>query len=167
LVPFSRALVTGGAGFIGSHIVDYLIKEGCEVTVLDDFSSGKIENLAQGSSSGLLSIVRGDIADAETVKEILKKDIDVVFHEAAIVNPAMEEEQLLDRVNVDGTINLLEESLKYSVRRFVFASSFAVYGNAKCVPIREIDKTRPISCYGEGKLKAERFELIRKPFSSG
>jgi UDP-glucose 4-epimerase len=129
MLSFQRALVTGGAGFIGSHIVDALIKEGCDVTVLDNFSSGKLENLVQSNLSGHLTIVNGDIMDTETVNKILK-DTEVIFHQAATKHP---------------------------VERFVFASSFAVYGNTDHVPIKEIEETRPTSVYGKEKLTAEKY----------
>jgi UDP-glucose 4-epimerase len=155
-LPFHRALVTGGAGFIGSHLVDALLQEGYEVTVLDDFSSGTESNLLMGQFSRSLNIVKGDINDEELVLKTLK-DIEVVFHEAAIVSVArsIREPQFVNHVNVEGTLNMLRCAVRADVERFVFASSAAVYGNPKTLPISETAEKTPISPYGAGKLASE------------
>ena len=164
MLTFRRALVTGGAGFIGSHIVDRLIREGCQVTVLDDLSTGNLRNL-QGSRSSRLKIVRGDVRNVKLVRDSLQ-NIEVVFHEAAIVSVqrSIQEPETTQRVNVDGTVNLLKAAADAGVRRFIFASSAAVYGRAKVLPIAETAVPAPISPYGSGKLAAEEhcLEFHRK-----
>jgi UDP-glucose 4-epimerase len=148
--------VTGGAGFIGSHIVGRLIREGCEVVVLDDLSSGKIENL-QASGASALEFVKGDVCDKESVGRALR-DIDVVFHTAAIVSVqrSMSDPDFVNRVNVQGTANLLRRAAEEGVGRFVFSSSAAVYGKAVTLPVSEDADLKPMSPYGEGKREAER-----------
>jgi UDP-glucose 4-epimerase len=157
MLPFNRALVTGGAGFIGSHIVDHLLEEGCEIVVLDDFSSGNLSNLRGVSLSKNFTLIEGSINDEEVVKKVLK-DAEVVFHEAAIVSvpKSIEDPKLVNHVNVDGTLNLLRNALNYDIERFVLASSAAVYGDGQKAPQKEDGLTRPISPYGLGKLTAER-----------
>ena len=157
MITYKRALVTGGAGFIGSHIVDHLIREGLEVTVLDDFSTGNLENLRGSQRASRLKIIEGDVRDSKRVAEAIK-GVEIVFHEAAIVSVqrSMSEPEVVDAVNVGGTLNLLRQAVKAGAQRFVLASSAAVYGRAKETPISERTKVAPISPYGLGKLKAER-----------
>jgi nucleoside-diphosphate-sugar epimerase len=126
-MKLSKVLVTGGAGFIGSHLVDRLLSEGFEVWVLDDFSSGRMENVAHHKDEALFHLVKGDIKDSAVVNKVVK-DVDAVFHEAALVDVALsvKDPLLFDDVNVDGTLNLLKASLDSNVKRFIFASSAAV-----------------------------------------
>ncbi len=151
-----KVLVTGGAGFIGSHLVNELIKEECEVSVLDNFSTGKLENLEQNSSQPKLRLVKGDIRETQKVKETIE-DSEVVFHLAAITSVpySIMHPDVTRDVNVKGTLNLLEASLNASVEYFVFVSSCAVYGEAEHLPISEEEPTRPLSPYAESKLEAE------------
>jgi nucleoside-diphosphate-sugar epimerase len=157
MLPFERVLVTGGAGFIGSHLVDRLIYEGCKVVVFDDFSSGSMKNLEASSNSRSLTIVKGKINERPIVERILR-DIEVVFHEAALPStkegPAMSSQ--LNHVNVFGTINLLECALKAGVSKFVFASSAEVYGNSNKLPMTEDQELLPVSPNGWSKLQAEK-----------
>jgi UDP-glucose 4-epimerase len=160
----SKVLVTGGAGFIGSHLVDRLLLEGYEVTVLDNLSSGKTENL--NLKDAKLHFLKGDIRDAETVKKALK-DVDVVFHLAAIIDVAfsVKEPLLVNDVNVNGSLNLLNESVRHYVKRFVFASSCAIYGEPIRVPIDEEHPTNPISPYAVSKLVVENYcQLFSKVY---
>jgi len=155
-LKFKRALVTGGAGFIGSHIVDRLIGDGCEVTVFDDFSTGNLENLRESRRSPRLKIVKGDVRDARLAQDSLR-GVEVVFHEAAIVSVdrSVREPKTVNEVNVGGALNLLRCAAEQGVEKFVFASSAAVYGNARRTPISERTEPAPISPYGHGKLTAE------------
>jgi len=155
-----RALVTGGAGFIGSHIVDRLVREGCEVVVIDDLSSGNVGNLKGVWDSRKLEFVRGDICDEDSVSGVLS-DVDVVFHTAAIVSVqrSISEPEFVNKVNVQGTSNLLRCAAMAGVGRFVFASSAAVYGRAEVLPIPEGAPLRPTSPYGESKRTAEELCL--------
>jgi len=157
MLEFRRALVTGGAGFIGSHLVDRLTVEGCDVVVLDDFSSGRAQNLADSSRSKKLRIIEGNICDETAVRKAAK-DAEVVFHLAAqsSVEQSAKNPAETQRINVDGTKTLLEVASKAGVKRFVFASSAAVYGNPRKLPVVEGDKLAPISPYGESKLAGEK-----------
>jgi len=152
-----KTLVTGGAGFIGSHLVEALINRGETVWVLDDLSSGSIRNLRRVSNSANLKSVRGDCRDAVTVRTILKK-VDVVFHFAA--NPEVRIELANPKEcytrNIEATFILLEEIRKSKVDTIVFASSSTIYGEARQVPTPEnYGPLLPISVYGASKVACE------------
>ncbi len=133
-----RILVTGGAGTIGSHLVDQLVEAGAEqITVLDNFVRGRRENLALAIPSGIVRIVDGDIRDRELVRK-LTKGVDTVFHQAAIrITQCAEEPRLALEVMVDGTYNVLEAAVAENVRKVVAASSASVYGLAEIFPTTE------------------------------
>jgi nucleoside-diphosphate-sugar epimerase len=153
-----RTLVTGGAGFIGSHLVDRLMKEDYEVMVLDNFSTGKVENIQLHLGSQKFHLVKGDVRNLENVREAVR-DVDVVFHLAAIVNVplSIEDPLLVNDVNVRGTLNLLKASLKENIERFIYVSSCAVYGEAHYLPINEEHSIMPLSPYGVSKFAAEHY----------
>jgi len=153
-----RALVTGGAGFIGSHLVSRLISEGFEVHVLDNFFTGSLENIRNYLGCPRLHVVKGDVRRRGDVRGALR-DVDYVFHLAAVANIALSvrRPKLVNDVNVSGTLNLLIESLRFNVERFVFTSSCAVYGEPIYLPINEDHPTNPISPYGVSKLSAEYY----------
>ena len=155
---YPRVLVTGGAGFIGSHLVDRLIKEGYEVVVLDNFFSGKMRNIRHHLDSGKFRLIKGDVRNSDDVKEGIR-NVNAVFHLAAIVSVplSIENPLLVNDVNVRGTLNLLEASLKAHAKRFIYASSCAVYGEANSLPIDESHPTSPISPYAASKLAAEYY----------
>ena len=157
-LKFSKVLVTGGAGFIGSHLVDRLLSEGLEVWVYDNFSSGRMENIAHHKDSSAFHLVKGDIRDSAAVNKVVK-NVDAVFHEAALVDVALSVKNpiLFDDVNVDGTLNLLKASLDHGVKRFIFASSAAVYGNTQPAKKKENMRLKPISPYGVSKLASENY----------
>lgn len=147
-------LVTGGAGFIGSHIASYLCSQGESVRVLDNFSSGKYENL-----TGLdVDIIEGDIRDVACVNAAVA-GVDTIFHQAALCSVAysMINPVLTHDVNVTGTVNLLEAARKADVRRFVMASSSAVYGDSEIFPKHEDMATEPLSPYAVSKLICEHY----------
>jgi len=154
----STVLVTGGAGFIGSHLVDRLLKEGFEVTVIDNLQSGNVENVAHHEGRKGFCFVKGDIRDVSLVDETVK-DADVVFHEAAFVSAALSVENPLitNEINVTGTLNLLKASADLDVKRFVYASSAAVYGEASPPQKKETMAPQPTSPYGVSKLAAENY----------
>jgi len=154
---FSSVLVTGGAGFIGSHLVARLLKEGFEVVVLDNLSTGGLENLELCLENENLRFVKGSIIDEQAMREALK-DVEAVFHLAAITSVpySVEYPGIIREVNVDGTRKLLEECLSAGVERFIYVSSCAVYGEPEYLPIDEKHPARPVSPYAESKLEAER-----------
>ena len=147
------ALVTGGAGFIGSHIVDRLLADGYRVRVLDNFSTGKRENLP---NSGDLDIITGDVGSFDDVHKAMK-DVELVFHEAAIasVPKTIQDPIGSQRTNYQGTLNVLEAARQQGTRRVVFASSAAVYGDLPELPKREDMPLKPLSPYAVDKLASE------------
>jgi len=149
-------LVTGGAGFIGSNIVEELVKRGETVRVLDSFITGNMENLKPFMSK--IELIRGDIRDKRDLKKALK-DIDFVIHQAALrsVAKSVEDPFMTNDINVFGTLNLLVASKGAGVKRLVYASSSSAYGDAKAFPQRESDYASPISPYGVAKLAAENY----------
>lgn len=156
-----KALVTGGAGFIGSHLVDRLMREGYGVVVLDNFSGGEVENIQCHSGCEGFHLVRGDVRNSDDVRKAIR-GADAVFHLAAIVNVplSIEDPLLVDDVNVRGTLNLLEASVKENIERFIYVSSCAVYGEARHLPIDEEHPVTPLSPYGISKLAAEHYCTI-------
>lgn len=148
-----KALVTGGAGFIGSHIVDRLISEGHEVVVLDDFSTGHRSNLTENKA---LTIVEGDISNFDTVKQCMQ-GIDWVFHKAAVasVPKTVNDPVGSSLVNYQGTLHLLEAARNNNVKRFVFASSAALYGDEPTLPKVETMCPLTLSPYAVDKLASE------------
>ncbi len=155
---FEKVLVTGGAGFIGSHIVDRLLADDFEVTVLDNLSSGKMKNIAQHLNKKNLHFIKGDIRDDDAVKKAVR-DFDAMVHEAALVSVtrSVENPFRTNEVNVTGTLNLLKASLDAGVKRFIYASSSAVYGETETLPKKETLPPRPISPYAASKLAAESY----------
>jgi nucleoside-diphosphate-sugar epimerase len=145
-----HTLVTGGAGFIGSHIVEELLHRGDQVRVLDNFSSGTRKNL-QGLK-GDFEILEGDLRDGEIVKSAVR-DIDLVFHLAAFVSvpQSMVDPQTCFSVNVTGTATLLEAARQAGVRKVVISSSTAVYGDTNVFPTTEQTALRPLSPYALSK----------------
>jgi nucleoside-diphosphate-sugar epimerase len=153
-----RVLVTGGAGFIGSHLVEALVGRGHEVRVLDDFSSGRRENLR--AVRGEVEILRGDCADPAAARRSVK-GIEVVFHEAAIPSVALSVKRPLAsyRANAAATLHMLVAAREAGVRRFVYAGSSSVYGDRPGLPKRETDEPWPLSPYAIAKLTGE--QLVR------
>lgn len=151
-----RALVTGGAGFIGSHIVAGLVDAGYAVRVLDDFSSGKERNLAEVASK--IEVVRGDCADP-LVAATAVEGVDVVYHEAAqpSVQRSVEDPLFAHRRNLDATLVMLDAARKAKVRRFVYAGSSSAYGNDPVSPKSESQRPQPLSPYAAQKLASEHY----------
>ncbi len=155
---YSKILVTGGAGFIGSHIVDRLLEADYEVTVLDNFSQGCLDHLPGLTETNELKIVTGDILDTKLLKTTIE-DMDAIYHEAAITSAplSIEKPLLTNDINVKGTINLLKTSIEAGVKRFVFASSAAVYGERATVPFSEDELLYPKTPYAVSKVAAEYY----------
>ena len=148
-----KILVTGGAGFIGSHIVEYLVQRGDDVTVLDNLNTGKMQNLSKVSNN--VNFINGNISEYKLL-EGLVSDSDGVFHEAALASVQQSfkmQDEYFD-VNVNGTENILKLAKEYGFK-VVYASSSSVYGNPKQIPIQESDIRNPINPYAQTKLDAE------------
>ena len=148
-----KSLVTGGAGFIGSHIAEYLVQRGDDVTVLDNLTTGKKENLAKINDK--IDFVKGDIRDYKLLEKLVN-DTTSVFHEAALASVQQSfnmKDEYFD-VNVNGTENILKLSKKYGFK-VIYASSSSVYGNPIRIPIKESDEKNPINPYAETKLQKE------------
>ena len=154
-----KALVTGGAGFIGSHLVDALLSDGCQVVVLDNLSTGRLSNLEHVIDK--ISFHKGDIRDRETLANAVK-DCEVVFHQAAMVSvPRTVEDPLGSAmINEIGTLLVLEAARKHHVKRVVLASSSAVYGDDPDLPKMEKMVVKPLSPYAVQKLTGEYYANI-------
>ncbi|MFQ5415892.1 MAG: SDR family oxidoreductase [Myxococcota bacterium] len=150
------ALVTGGAGFIGGHLVERLLAENWSVRVLDDFSSGREANLA--GCLDRATLLRGDVRDQDVVSRAVE-GVDVAFHLAAIpgVQQSVAEPLRTHRVNVEGTLTVLEAARLGGVRRVVYAASAAVYDDSPALPKTESMEPGPVSPYGVQKLTGERY----------
>jgi UDP-glucose 4-epimerase len=150
-------LVTGGAGFIGSHVVERLVKEGCSVGVVDNLSTGNLANIGTHVNSGAADFVKADIRNCDVIGKLVH-DVDAVVHLAAIVSVpfSLENPGFTYEVNVEGTRGLLESCVRSGVKRFIFVSSCAVYGASRYLPVDEAHPTCPISPYAASKLEGER-----------
>jgi len=153
-----RALVTGGAGFIGSHLVDRLIEDRYEVRVLDNLSTGSLENIKGHLGRRGFHFMKGDIANPSALRRALKS-IQVVFHEAALtsVPESISDPIATNEVNTTGTLKLLEASVKCGVQRLIYASSASIYGEQRKQPVKEDSTPRPMSPYAVSKLAAENY----------
>ena len=153
-----KILVTGGAGFIGSHIAEYLVQRGDDVTVLDNLITGSKENLTKINDK--INFVNGDIRDHKLLEELVS-DTTGVFHEAALASVqqsfSMKDEYIA--VNVAGTENIFKLAKEYGFK-IVYASSSSVYGNPKKIPVKEDDERKPINPYAKTKLDGE--DLAKK-----
>jgi len=151
-------LVTGGAGFIGSHLVPRLLELGYSVTVLDNLSNGKLENLEGVIDHPKFRFQRGDILDKTLLNEVFG-GVDSVIHLAALIDisASVADPILNHEVNVNGTFNMLHAAVKHDVKKFVFASSTAVYGDAKTLPLQENFALHPISPYSASKVAGEAY----------
>jgi nucleoside-diphosphate-sugar epimerase len=151
-----RALVTGGAGFIGSHLADRLIEAGWSVRVIDDFSSGREENLTRCRDR--IELLRGDLRDPELVARAVR-DVEVVFHQAAVpsVPRSVAEPERTNDVNVTATLGLLEAARRRGVRRVVFAASSSAYGDTPTLPKVETMPASPMSPYALQKYVGEAY----------
>lgn len=162
-----KILVTGGAGFIGSHIVDRLVNEGACVIVFDNLSSGKIENIAQ--HKGKIKFIQKDLRDDSALEEALE-GVELISHQAALrsVPKSMERPLEYHEVNVTATLKLFLKAKEKGIKRIAFASSSSVYGERFDFPEKESDCPKPISPYAATKLIDEHYAyLFSKQFSLG
>jgi len=151
-----RVLVTGGAGFIGSHLVDRLIAEGCRVRVIDDLSTGHRQNLAHVIDR--IEWMEADIADAEACRRAVQ-DVQFVLHQAALgsVPKSVDDPRSSHSTNLNGTFNLLLAAVEHKIRRFIYAGSSSVYGDSEVSPKHESLPTCPMSPYAVQKLTGELY----------
>ena len=151
-----KALVTGGAGFIGSHLVEALVARGYQVTVLDDLSSGKLANIEAVRPA--IEFKKGSVADFRLLREILS-GVDYVFHLAAIasVPKSIDDPIASHDVNATGTLNVLLAARQNKVKKVIFASSAAVYGDVATLPVTEETVPHPLSPYAANKLAADYY----------
>jgi len=152
-------LVTGGAGFIGSHIVDKLVDLGANVIVLDDLSSGKLANLSRSQEK--IKFIKGDIRDEKALEAALD-GVDAIFHQAArlSVPESVEKPQEYNDVNVNGTLKLFVKARDKDIKKIICASSSAVYGERDTFPEKENEEAKPISPYAATKLIVEHYSYI-------
>jgi nucleoside-diphosphate-sugar epimerase len=152
----NKYLVTGGAGFIGSHIAEELVNKGFFVRVVDNFLTGKEENIATFLDG--IELVRGDIRDIELCREVVK-DVDYVLHQAALpsIPRSLEDPLLTNSINIEGTLNVLLASRESSVKKVVFASSSSVYGDDEHLPQKEGLEGSPLSPYAVSKKAGEKY----------
>lgn len=154
-----KILVTGGAGFIGSHLVDQLIQEDCKVAVVDDLSTGKKENLNPKAK-----FYKIDIQDSKISEVFQKEKPEIVFHLAARIDVLKSvEDPIADaKINILGSLNVLENAAKSNAKKIIFSSSCAIYGEEKILPTPEICPPRYLSPYGINKLTIEKYLIYYK-----
>jgi UDP-glucose 4-epimerase len=155
----TRIAVTGGAGFIGSHVVDVLADAGNDVLVIDDFSTGREENLERQRRNPNVTVERADITDAPTMLRLLR-GVDLVYHLAVqCLRVSLYDPTYVHAVNATGTLNLCIAAREQNVKRFVYVSSSEVYGSARRVPMREDHPLHPTTPYAASKLAGEAYAL--------
>jgi len=149
-----KILITGGAGFIGSHLVEKLLKENCQVLVLDNLHTGLRGNIPMG-----VTFLEMDVRDEKVLSVFVKEKFDAIVHLAGqtMVNVSVDDPQFDAAENIQGTINILEAARKTGVKRVIFASTAAAYGDAKELPILETTPLSPLSFYGLSKVTVERY----------
>jgi nucleoside-diphosphate-sugar epimerase len=157
-VRMSNVLITGGAGFIGSNLTEDLLKRGHFVRVLDDFSTGKTENLIFDKEYPSLEIIEGDIRDLRTCQKAVK-GMEYVFHQGALpsVQRSVEDPETSNAVNVGGTLNILLAAREKGVKRVMYASSSSVYGDTPTLPKHEEMPSNPLSPYALQKFIGEQY----------
>jgi len=154
-------LVTGGSGFIGSHIVEYLLSKGHWVRVIDNLSSGNKKNLKKVSNSNHLEIIEGDIRNIEIVKKLVR-GVDGIFHQAALVSVplSIKQPQACFQNNAQGSFNIFEAARQENVKRIVYASSAAIYGKNTRLPLKETEPYAPLSPYALDKVYMEQLAKL-------
>jgi len=153
-----KVLVTGGAGFIGSNLTEALLKKGCVVRVLDNFSTGRRENLAFDKEYPSLEILEGDICNLSTCQKAMR-EVEYVFHQAALpsVQRSIEDPEVSNAINVGGTLNILVAAREEKVKRVIYASSSSIYGDTPTLPKHEEMSPNPLSPYALQKYVGEQY----------
>jgi UDP-glucose 4-epimerase len=154
-----RILVTGGAGFVGSHVIDQLVATDNEIVIVDDFSIGKWENIDHHRANARVHVQRADVRDLDAMVR-LTRGVDVVFHLAcACVRASLNSPMSSHEINATGTLNMCQASLENNVKRFIYTSSSEVYGSALYVPMDEGHALNPTNAYGASKAAGELYTL--------
>ncbi|MEW6684727.1 MAG: SDR family oxidoreductase [Candidatus Edwardsbacteria bacterium] len=151
-----KVLVTGGAGFIGSHLVEALLKRKASVRVIDNFSTGKRRNIAHFIDK--IELIQGDISNLEVVKRAVK-DVEIIYHQAALpsVPRSIKNPISTNHANITGTLNLLWQAKEKKIKWFIYASSSSIYGNTPTLPQSEEMKAKPLSPYALTKYVGEEY----------
>lgn len=150
-----KSLVTGGCGFIGSHLVEALVKKGHQVVVLDNLIKGKKSSIQYLIDSGQVTFIEGDIRCRDVVDEAMQ-GVDYVFHTAAVhVVRSAKSPMECNQVNIDGSLNVFQSALQNDVKKVIFSSSSSIYGNPLKLPMNEKDQTYPAEPYGSAKQHCE------------
>ena len=154
-MEFKKAVITGGAGFIGSHIAEELLKHNIETVVIDNLYMGKEEYVPKGAR-----FIKMDIMDREKLEDVFS-GVDIVFHEAAHVTIRNSIDNFYEDayINIMGTVNVIQAVIKKGIKKLIYASSMGVYGEAEELPVKETQKLEPASPYGISKLAGEKYCL--------
>jgi len=163
----SKVLITGGAGFIGHHLTRRLLGMSYELVVLDNFKTGKMQNISQHLKNAPFKLVVGDVRSKKVIRNAMD-GVDAVVHLAALISVEESFKNPIEthNVNVTGTLNVLEEAARMNIEKFIYASSTAVYGDGNPLPLREGYPPKPLSPYATSKVSAEYYcEMFHRSYS--